>query len=406
MDLDQRASPRLLLLPLYIVGILVVAFIVSSFIIQVDCLVSARGVLVPPDNSVRVTALRSGVVRQILVRDGQTIEAGQPLVRLDVADDEVAIQALAVQIAAARAELAKRKQLIAARRELAALKAKFIAGDRSSEQAGIEAQHSNIERLQRAIAGWETELARQTPLAAKKVISATDLESVRRQADQTRTEQIQAVTGLAQKELLIKQLQEKEAGTTVEFNVELLQDELSLQQGKSALAALEQKLAAAESQRAKGTLVAPKSGVVHELAVRNEGEFIADAQVVCRLVPRESQWVAEIELAAADVGFVRRGQSAHIKLDAFAFEDFGAVNGTVEFIAPDASPAGPGQLERKPLYTVRIRLDEKPFLARQNERLEFRSGMTLTGELVDRRESLISLMLRPLRKASGEVGMR
>src|SRR5438309_1957373 len=103
MDLDQRASPRLLLMPLYVVGILVTVCIIASFIIEVDCVVSARGVLVPPDNSVRVTALRSGVVRQILVRDGQTVEAGQQLVRLDVADDEVAIQALAAQIAAARA---------------------------------------------------------------------------------------------------------------------------------------------------------------------------------------------------------------------------------------------------------------------------------------------------------------
>ena len=123
-------------------------------------------------------------------------------------------------------------------------------------------------------------------------------------------------------------------------------------------------------------------------------------------MPRESQWVAEIQLAAADVGFVRAGQSARVKLDAFPFEDYGAVSGTVAFVAPDAAPAAPGQLKRTPLYVVRIHLDVKPFTTRRGEHLKLRSGMTLACELVERRESLAAVILRPLRKAGREVGMR
>lgn len=120
--------------------------------------------------------------------------------------------------------------------------------------------------------------------------------------------------------------------------------------------------------------------------------------------------LAEIELPAADIAFVHNGQKARVKVDAFPFADYGAVLGSVEYVAPDADPQTAGDRKRRPVYIVRVRVDDVEFLARVAEKqrgrdARLRPGMTLTAELVNRRESLGALLFRPLRSAGGELGI-
>jgi multidrug efflux pump subunit AcrA (membrane-fusion protein) len=403
MEFDRRPSSRLLFLPVYVVASLLFVGVTASVFLKIDRVVRGRGVLVPPNNSVRVTTLRAGAVTDILVKDGDLVKKGQPIIRLEAAEDDAAVKSLTVQIAAMKRELVQREELMVAKRNVAELKARLIAGDLASEKSGIEAQHANIEQLKRELTDWQSELERQTRLAAQKYTTLSAVEAARRQADQNRTKQVEALTTLAQKKLSIEKLKQQEAGTALEFAAEQIQEELALEQGRRTLAGLEQQLAAATLQQARATVVAPATGLVHDMAVRSEGEYVGNAQVVCRVAPQKQGWMAEIELPAADVGFVRIGQRARVKIDAFPFEDYGVVSGTIEFVAPDAKPTAPGQLERKPVYAVRVRLDDKAFLARQSESLELRGGMTLIGELVNRRETIAAFVLRPLRKAGDKI---
>jgi multidrug efflux pump subunit AcrA (membrane-fusion protein) len=403
MEFDRRPSSRLLFAPVYVVGAILLAGITASVFLKIDRVVRGRGVLMPPNNSVRVTAQRAGVVTHILVKDGDHVKKGQPIIRLDASDDDAMVKSLTAQIKAMKRELIQREELMVAKRNVAELKARLIAGDLASERSSIEAQNANIEQLKRELVDWETELARQTTLAARRYATPAAVEAARRQADQNRTKQVEAKTALSQKKMTIAKLKQQEAGTTVEFAAELLQEELELEQGRRTLAELEQQLTAATLQRARATVSAPATGLVHDMAVRSEGEYVGSSQVVCRVAPQKLGWMAEIELPAADVGFVHIGQRARVKIDAFPFEDYGVIGGTIEFVAPDASPAAPGQLERKPVYAVRVRLDDKAFLSRQSEKLNLRGGMTLTGELVNRRETLAAFVLRPLRKAGDKI---
>jgi HlyD family type I secretion membrane fusion protein len=402
MEFEKKASVRLLLTPLYIVGILAVLIVSASVLLKIDLVVRGTGKLMTPVDTVRVTSQRQGVVAEILVRDGEAVEKGQPLVQLDVSDDDVAIASLSTQIEALRKELADREELMVARRRVAEYKAELIAGDLATEEAGHAAQQANVERLAREMAGWEEDLQRQTTLAAQGVVTPAALEAARRQADQSRSAHADAIAALAKLDLAIEQLKRRQAGTMVELEAELLQEQLTVEEGRRSLAGLEQQLAVAEAQRRRGTVLAPADGVVHDIAVRSPGEFVGDAQIVCRVAPQIQGWMAEIQLAAADVGFVRIGQRARVKLDAFPFEDYGVMEGTIEYIAPDATPAAPGQ-QSKPVYTVRIRLDHEAFLARQDEPLELRGGMALSADLVNRRETLAAFLLRPLRKAGDKI---
>jgi HlyD family type I secretion membrane fusion protein len=374
--------------------------------LRVDRVVSGRGVLVPPDNTCNVAALRSGVVRQVLVREGQLVSAGEPLVRLDTSEDQTAVESLTAQVLAGQAELERRESLIGSRRELARLKIELLASEKRSEVAGLAVLQADTARLKSESERWEKELARQSGLYEKKIITLSELELARIELEKLRSQQIQVETSLVQKRMLIDQLGQKAAAAETEAAVEALQEELAVLDERRSLAALQQQLADAKLRLARATIVAPAAGRVHALAVPNGGEFLKESDIVCRLVPQADELIAEVELAAGDVGFAHPGQKVKIKLDAFPFEDYGALDGRLTYVAADADPAEAAGRKRRPVYTVRVHVDAQSFAARHERKLEFRPGLTLTAELVDRQETLAAMLFRPLRKAGQELSMR
>jgi multidrug efflux pump subunit AcrA (membrane-fusion protein) len=402
-ELDYGPSRRIAAVPIYVIAVLVVAGIAALIWLRIDRVVAGRGVLVPPDHSIKVAALRAGVVERVLVREGQLVQAGQPLMVLDDREDAAAVAALEAQAAATRREIEERERLIARRRELADAERDLVARERQSEAVGIDALRAESQRLARETARLETVLARKTVLFNEKAASLSELEEARLARDGSLTREAQNSTAIAQKEMLLEQLDRKAEQAAAAAAVETQREELAQHEGRRNLAVLERQLADARLRLARATITAPATGTVHALAVRGKGEFVVESNVVCRLTPPDTGLMAEVELSAADVGFIKKGQRTKIKLDAFPFEDYGALTGRVEYVATDAEPADEASSKRLPVYTVRVRIDGESFARRHREKLEFRPGMTLTAELVERRESLAAALFRPLRKASREV---
>ena len=137
MEFDRRPSFRLLFVPVYVVASLVLMGVTASVFLKIDRVVRGRGVLVPPNNSVRVTAQRAGVVTEILVKDGDRVTKGQPIIRLDAADDDAVVKSLTAQIGAMKRELVQREQLMVAKRNVSKLKARLIAGDLASTSRSL-----------------------------------------------------------------------------------------------------------------------------------------------------------------------------------------------------------------------------------------------------------------------------
>lgn len=402
-ELDQRPSCHVALLPLYAIGMLVVLFVVAAIFLRVDRVVIGRGVLVPPSNFVNVAAARPGVVVEILVAEGQLVRAGEPLVRLDDQDDRSAVVALRSQVEVARAEVERRTRLIENRRDLSGVEEVLLSKEQAVEEAGLASLRAEAQRLAKDFERSERELAKQVGLSRQKVVTESELNSATATADRVRAEQMQNEALLAQKQILIEQLEKKQESAVLTTAIDTLREDLLLLEAQRTLASLERLLEEAQLRLKRATIEAPVEGIVHALGVRAPGEAVHDAQTVCRLVPPSSGLIAEIELDAADIGFIRLDQEARIKLDAFPFEDYGALPARVDFIAPDAEPVAGDGRKRLPVYTVRLRVDESPTRLRGDERAVLRPGMTLTAELVNRKQSLAAMLLRPLRAASAEV---
>ena len=408
--LDQRPRPRIALIPLWVATVVAVLAILALVFLKVNRVVQGRGVLVPPTNSVKVAAARPGTVANILVREGQLVAAGDVLVRLDDREDIAAVEALMAQVAAAEIEITRRDELATEREAVNKMKRDLLLNEQAVEQAALPSLEADAARNQRDRIRNARELAKKQSLAQRQVVTESELDKTTADVDKALAEQVQLDSQLAKARLTIDQLRQKVDGVATEAAVQTLQDGLAELEARRNLATLRRQLAEARLKLERATIKAPVAGTVHALGVRAAGEQVRDADVVCRLVPPELGMLAEIELPAADIAFVHNGQKARVKVDAFPFADYGAVLGTVEYVAPDADPQATGDRKRRPVYIVRVRVDDEDFLrrlvAKQPGRdARLRPGMTLVAELVHRRETLGALLFKPLRSASGEVGL-
>jgi HlyD family type I secretion membrane fusion protein len=403
--LDHRHSYRVALIPLQVGSAIVLLTVLALMFVKLDRVVTGHGVLAPPTNTVKLATARSGEVVEILVREGQSVAAGDLILRLDDREDASAVESLTAQIAVAELELDRRARLIANRRNLSTVNAAVLHSQRESEALSIEPLKADASRSDRDLTRLQKELAKKQSLASQKVVTESELDAAIAQSEKSQTDRLHLDAQVSQKQMMIEQLQRKAEGVMLEASIDEAIDDLAVLESRRTIAALKRQLTEAQLKLERASLRAPITGTIHALAVKTPGESLRADDVVCRLVPPGLTMVAEVELPAGDIGFVHVDQRVKVKLDAFPFEDYGAFTGTVQYVAPDAEPESPDNRKRRPAYTVRVRFDAPELLSPAGKPLRLRPGMTLAAELINRRETLGAILFKPLRAAGAEVGV-
>jgi len=168
---------------------------------------------------------------------------------------------------------------------------------------------------------------------------------------------------------------------------------------ENRLARLQSEIAAAELGLQSTTITAPASGVITTLEVRGAGAVIQSGQKIATLTPAGVRLLAEAQVPNKDIAFIERGMPVKLKFDAFPFQDYGILSGTIVEVAPDAQ-AGK---ESGSFYKVMIAPVETSFVA-QGKTFPLRSGLTLTAEIVTERKTVLNLILAPFRQFKSEGG--
>ncbi|MGA0034378.1 MAG: HlyD family type I secretion periplasmic adaptor subunit [Burkholderiales bacterium] len=157
-------------------------------------------------------------------------------------------------------------------------------------------------------------------------------------------------------------------------------------------------------------LKAPQAGVVKDLATHTPGTVVSPGTVMMTLVPRDEPVQAEVWISNADAGFVEAAQKAMIKIDAFPFQKYGLVEGSVRQVSADSSAAGATGAPTKnepmspPLfYRVLVTL-ERNYVERDGARFVLLPGMQVNAEIHLGTRSVIEYLLSPIQKIAHEAG--
>lgn len=410
-------------------AMLLTALIWAS-VAELDEIVFARGRLISAQPNLLVQPLETSTVESIKVRVGEVVKQGQLLATLDptfTGADEAAIRG---QVAALEAkerrlqqELGQAKRVEgkegnrkASESELAVRSTEVLQSavrdaKEANYRAKIKAQDENIARLEASLSSNRQD---QTMLASRLKIL--------QEMEQMQQNLLERQFGARQQWLEARNRRQE-----VERDLELARNrEPEIRREIAALKAEQQafqsewrqrgmeeladirrerdvaaeQLLKAERRKALVNLVAPADAIVLEIAPRPAGSMVREAETLFTLVPLKVPMEVELQIAAADVGFVKRGDSVRIKLDAFPFQKYGTLKGNVDVVSEDAfsresQPLDESKRVAGHFYLSRVRLTSTS-LEKNPDGAILRPGSTLSGEVKVGRRSVLSYFLYPI----------
>jgi hemolysin D len=402
-----------------LVALLAGAFVWAVFG-QLDIVAVTDGKLVPSSYLKIVQPAEQGIVREILVKEGEKVLAGQVLIRMDSVLADADIKSLQSEYQHKRLALRRIDAQLSAR------KFSFAKKDPAELYARVEAQYlANVRAYENALSQEQAQLekarhdlgaARETKAKLEQVlphyleqekafekltkdgfagrILYTDKRRERIEKEQDlRTQEFM----IRSSESLIEQSEKKMAQITADYR-----RQLQAERGETAsqLERLEQERAKLAHRHELLELRAPQAGIVKDLATHTAGTVAAPGTILMTLVPEGDKLIAEVWVSNQDVGFVHPGQPAKLKLAAFQFQKYGMLEGKVLHVNADATEA-PSANTRSDALAFRALIELK------EQRLSLYSlqpGMQVAGEIHLGTRTVLEYVLSPVQKAFHEAG--
>ncbi len=433
----------------YVLCGVVLLFLCWSLFSDLTMFAIAPGSVAPQAGTQVVEPRVAGSVAVVRVKDGDTVAAGDPLLRLD---DTVAVADRAIvrsKIGDLKAEVARRAVAMAAARKDPVGVGDTVAWDPDTP-AAVRAREndvlrSDLAKLAATVADlgsqraakvtardrFTANIAAETSLIEARTESTGMHQQLADKGWESRAEVLQKLEPLRQEQVTLTTLQGSLA--EVEAAIPVLDREIAdARQSfvtdnalKSAAAqrqldGLEQQLVQAEKAVDDTVLKASAAGTVHGLAVTTVGQAVKPGQQLLQIVPSGSPVEIVAYVLNTDIGFVKVGQPATIKVDSFPFTRYGTIAGRVVKVAPDAVPGRAALMEerddaapttRGPLsatsptqqlsdlvFPVVIRPD-RDWIAVDGRQTPLLPGMTLAVEIETERQRAIGYILYPLLRA-------
>jgi len=415
---------------------LVFTGLIWSFIGRADVIVTEQGALAPASEVRRLYAPVDGELVNLYVAEGQPVTKGDVIARLNARGAiEAASNAMQAQLKLENAEREWRQfpekkalleQKAATLRQAMELEeqqhTKRTALGTSKlveeQKAQMAQARTDVEETRRARDAAQTEVEKYERVLKGPGGSGVSLVQVeaKRNARQA-AENAYRVAQSKVSELTARQGQELEqAQAQLESSGEQLKKlRLDYESAASELATAEEKLrlqlntARVEADAAARIkfenidkdnflqILAPVSGVVTDLTSTQTGDKVQANAPLGGIAPSRSRSVVKVEIAENDRAFLHEGLPVKLKFNAFPYQRYGAIDGTLEYVSPATKPSSATKL---PVYEARISL-ERDYYQVAGTRYPLRYGMTAAVEIIVRERRLIDLALDPFRQIGG-----
>lgn len=378
--LAQEQAPHALW-ALYLLCLAVAVAIVWAFYAKVDIVARADGRIVPEAREQVIASLEPGILRALYVREGAIVNAGEDLVQLDptrvsAQQNEGLAKQTALQGTAARLLAEAAGKPLSFPPEVR-IDPAVVAAETEAYEARQQALREAVELTRRSMALLDNELATAQTMAAQGLMSEVEVMRLRRQHND-----------------LLMQIQERRNRFRQEASTELLRVRSELaQQG-------EQQVVRDDALK-RTVLKSPLRGIVKNIRVNTIGGVVTAGAPILEIVPVTDQVLVEARIKPADIGFVRVGQSATIKLTAYDYFNYGGLTGTIDYISPDAlgEDSRMGTADTS-YYRARIRTDVSTLRAKGDQPLPVLPGMTASVEIRTGERTVMAFLLKPMLKGT------
>lgn len=407
-----------------IVSMLVVLLTVIAgiwaFASKVDIIVSAQGEIVPAGRVKVVQAADQGVVREIHVDDGQIVDVGTPLIKMDSTSTKAEETQLGIRRARAmltvqrlRAELGEpveigaginlpqsaidtEEKLYRAHSEFFSKTLAQLEHKRQETQTAREVSRRKLDKLRTRVVHLESRLTRKRYQAEMGLIPKQEVENVQFELQTARKELGIFEEKLQEATIRMNAAKERRESARFERDGRLYE---ALTQAEHELKSIEQDLIKARKRSTHQVVKAPVSGVVQQLNVHTIGAVVQRGQKLLVIVPEDAGLEMDARILNKDIGFVNDEQSARVKVDAFEFTRYGHIAGRLQWVGSDAVV----DEEQGAVYPARIALASTSMQNRvDGQDAIVVPGMRATADIVIGQRRLIEYFIAPLLRYKDE----
>lgn len=385
---------------------------------ELDEVTRGQGKVVPASEVQVAQNLEGGIVSEILVTAGQTVEAGQVLLRIDDTSADASLQelqetwwGLAAAIARLSAEVTGSElsfpdDLMAARPDLVAKERRLYearqlelasavdalrqqADQKRGELAELEAQLAGLEK-QYALALEQYNLVK--PLEKSGAVSKVEVLELERTLAEMEGDMARIRASLPRARAAIAEAESRIAEKQASFRA-LAQADLNDRTVKQS--ALSEQMRGRADRKTRTEVRAPVKGVVKQVKVTSIGAVVKPGDSLVEIVPLDDQLLVEVQIKPADVAFLHVGLPARVRLTAYDYAIYGALDGKLEWVSADTFVDDKGNS----FYRARVRTNETSLVGKQGESLPILPGMVAEVDILTARRTVLAYLLKPILRA-------
>jgi membrane fusion protein, adhesin transport system len=373
-------------------SVLLIAAVLGAFLFwaaqsELEEVTRGQGRIVPSSREQVIQSLDAGILTELPVREGDLVEKGQLLLRVDDTRASALFREQQSKVSSLGAVAAR------LRTEAYGSKLEFpddVRANKALVKRETEAYNARKRGIDDSVAGLvkgmvllEREIAITEPMVARGLVSEVELLKLKRQRNDL---QLQVV--------------DRQNKFRIDAATELSRVEADLAQGREG--------SIARGDAAKRTeMFSPVKGTVKSLRINTIGGVVQAGQDIMTIVPFEDSLIVEAYVKPADVAFLHPGQKAVVKVSAYDFAIYGGLDGVIENISPDTlrderqskQPVADATDETHSYYRVLVRTNNNTLRTPDGKVLPIIPGMTASVEMLSGKKTVLHYLLKPLNRA-------
>jgi len=392
-------------------------------IATLDVVTVAQGKVIPSRNMQIIQNLEGGIVKDIKVKVGELVEPDQVLMIIDDTQFTSKLKEGEIQAAALQAKLerliaetkgmqlefseelnerfpqfvAQEQSLFNSRVEEFQTKLSILKDEVEQHQQELMGMQGKKEQLERSLALVERELTLTKPLLAQGAVSEVDLLKLERTVNDLRGELQQTVLAIPRLEAALSSSRRKLDELQISFRTEAQRD---LNTTRAEYVRIVEMNRASQDRVTRSIVRSMVKGAVNEIKVNTIGGVVQPGQELMSIVPLEDRLLIEANVSPQDIGFLRPGLPAIIKISAYDFSIYGGLDAVVMHISADTITDEKGNS----FYQIRAETTDKSYLTgKQGEQLQIIPGMSATVDILTGQRTVLEYLLKPIIKAKREA---
>ena len=415
-------APRVIRLTIWAIIAFFLFLVGWAYFSSIDEVTRGDGKAIPSSKLQKIQNLEGGIVAELYVKEGQIVEAGAPLIRLDdtrfvsnAGETEalrlsmlLRVERLSAQVddrplnipddvlKAAPSQAASERSLYDSRRqqlkdEVGGLQEQLVQRQQElREFSSKQGQYRNQLSLQRQ------EINMSEPLVAQGAVSPVEVLRLKRAEMETRGQLDATTLAIPRAESAIKEVQRKIDETRGKFRSEAL---TQLNEARTELNKAASTGKALEDRVSRTLVTSPVRGIVKQLLVNTVGGVIQPGSDMVEIVPLDDTLLVEAKIRPQDIAFLHPGQEAIVKFTAYDYTIYGGLKAKLERIGADTIT---DEDKKTTYYMITLRTD-RSHLGTDEKPLIIIPGMVASVDIITGQKSILSYLLKPILRARAEA---